>query len=86
MCYILSMTSPTRCTLRRAQQGGHKGGGSSPCRGPGQRPSENFLVLNFWWVVCVHGFVHGFAHGFGVRWFLATGIFVDPVKGTTVMF
>ena len=32
-----------------------------------------------------HGFVHGFAHGFGVRWFSAPGIFVDPVKGTTIM-
>ena len=37
MCYILSTTSPTRCTLRRAQQGG-----GSPHRwGPGQCPSKN---------------------------------------------
>ena len=33
-----------------------------------------------------HGFVHGFAHGFGASWFSAPGIFVDPVKGNTVMF
>ena len=54
--------------------------------GLGQHPSENFLVLNFWRVVCVHGFVHGFAHGFGVRWFLGPGIFVDPVKVAMVMY
>ena len=47
---------------------------------------ENFLVLNFQWVVRVHGFVHGFAHGIGARWFSTPGIFVDPVKGTTAMF
>ena len=35
MCYILSTTSPTHCTLRWAQQGGHKGGGSPHCWGPG---------------------------------------------------
>ena len=45
-----------------------------------------YLVLNFWLVVRVHGFVHGFAHGIGARWFLAPGIFLDPVKGTMVMF
>ena len=74
MCYILSTTSRTRCTLRRAQQGGHRGGGNAPCWGSGQRP-ENF----FWGAVPLiggptHGFVHGFAHGFGVRWFSAPGI------------
>jgi len=66
MGYILSMTSHTHCTLRRAQQGGHRGGGSAP----------NFF---FWGADPLiggptHGFVHGFAHGFGVRWFSAPGI------------
>ena len=35
MCYILSTTGPTCCMLRRAEQGGHMGGKSHPCRGPG---------------------------------------------------
>ena len=57
-----------------------------PLSGTRAAPRRKFLVLNFWWVVRVHGFVHGFAHGIGARWFSAPGIFVDPVKGITVMF
>ena len=78
MCYILSMT--------KHAWGGKRGGDSPPfvlgAMGPGQRPGKKFLVLNFWWVVRAHGFVHDF----WVRGFSAPGIFVDPVKGTTVMF
>ena len=78
MCSILSMTNH--------EWGGKIGGDSSPYLGLGQRPGENFLVLNFLRVVCAHCLVHGFAHGIGVRWFSAPSIFVDPVKGTMVMF
>ena len=74
MCYILSMTSRTRCTLRQAQQGGHRGGGTPPVGVRGSAPK-----FFFWGAVPLiggptHGFVHGFAHGFGVRWFSAPGI------------
>ena len=78
MCYILSTTKHARW--------GKRGGDSPPLSGSEAVPQRKFLVLKFRWVVRVHGFVHGFAHGFGVRWFSAPGIFVDPIKGTTIMF
>ena len=67
--------------------GGSRGAKQSPPLGFGAAPRPKFVFCADPLIGgSAHGFVHGFAHGFGVRWFSAPGIFVDPVKGTTVMF
>ena len=71
--YILSMTN-------------HAWGGSSPpCHGPGQRPR------NFFWCLFSGGRTHPWFCAWVCTWFWGMMVFgpwyfVDPVKGTTVMF
>jgi len=64
--------------------GGLRGAGSSPLRGPGQRPEKFFFGPSIRLGRPTYGFVHGFSHmvldamvfgpWFWTQWFLVHGI------------
>ena len=96
MCYIISMNnhaqgdkrggdSPPFALGAMGEGGAHRGGGSPPCRGLRQRPSENF------WSLFSNGKTHPWFCAWVCTWFWGMMVFspwyfVDPVNGTMVMF